>query len=89
MPLPSAGRGGEHVGDEETDGLRLLILVAARGAFVAVLGNRAEIVLAHVNRESPKSAALPFPRGSPRSGDVAWWSPPVARADLNEEESLH
>src|SRR5258705_7426590 len=27
-------------------------------AFVAVLRNRAEIVLAHANRESPKSAAL-------------------------------
>jgi hypothetical protein len=26
-----ADRGGEHVGDEETDGLRLLILVGACG----------------------------------------------------------
>ena len=27
------------------------------------LRNHAEIVLAHVNREPPKSAALPFPQG--------------------------
>jgi hypothetical protein len=48
-------------GDEEADRLRLLIVVGACGAFVAVLRNRAEIVLAHANRESPKSAALPLP----------------------------
>jgi hypothetical protein len=57
----------------EADGLRLLIVVGACSAFVAaVLRNHAEIVLAHANRESPKSAALPFPQGShslgPRSG---------------------
>jgi SAM domain (Sterile alpha motif) len=40
--------------------LRLLIVVGACGAFVAVLRNHAEIVLAHANRESPKSATLPF-----------------------------
>jgi hypothetical protein len=40
-----ADRGGEHVGDEEADRLRLLILVGACGAFVAVLSNDAEIVL--------------------------------------------
>jgi hypothetical protein len=40
-------------------GLRLLILVGACCAFVAVLRNHAEIVIAHANRESPKSAALP------------------------------
>ena len=34
------------------------------GTFVAVLRNYAEIALAHANRESPKSAALPFPQGS-------------------------
>ena len=45
------------------DGL-LLILVGACGAFVAVLRNHAEIVRAHANRESPKSAALPFPQCS-------------------------
>ena len=38
---------------------------------VAVLGNHAEIVLAHVNRESPKSAALPFPKDLIRSATVA------------------
>jgi hypothetical protein len=48
-----ADRGGEHVGDEEADGLRLLILVGACGPFVAVLRNHAEIVLAHANRQSP------------------------------------
>jgi hypothetical protein len=32
------------------------------GAFVAAFRNRAEIVLAHGNRKSPKSAALPFPQ---------------------------
>jgi len=34
------------------------------GALVAVLRNRAEIVLADVNRQPPKSAARPFPVGS-------------------------
>jgi hypothetical protein len=57
-------RSGEHVGDEEADGLGLQILVGACGAFVAVLRNHAEIVLAHADRESQKSAALPFPQGS-------------------------
>jgi hypothetical protein len=38
--------------------LRLLILVGGHGAFVAAFSNRAEIVLAHLNRQSPKSAAL-------------------------------
>jgi hypothetical protein len=32
-----AHRGGEHVGDEEADGLRPLILVGACGTFVAAL----------------------------------------------------
>jgi len=54
----------EHVGDEEADGSRLLIVVSARGGFVAVLRNHAEIVLGHANRECPNSAALPFPQGS-------------------------
>jgi hypothetical protein len=57
-PVPLADRGGEHVGDEKADRLRLLTLVGACGALVAVLCNHAEIVLAHANRESPKSAAL-------------------------------
>ena len=42
----------------------LLTLVGACGAFVAVLRNSAVIVLAHANRETPKSAALLFPQGS-------------------------
>jgi hypothetical protein len=33
-------------------------------AFVAVLCNREEIVLAHVKRQSPESAAHPFPQES-------------------------
>ena len=36
--------------------LRLLIVVSACGAFVAVLRNHAEIVLARANRERPRSA---------------------------------
>jgi hypothetical protein len=59
--------------------LRLLILVGACGAFVAVLRNHAEIVLAHANRQSPKSAAFPFPQGSHSLADVARWSPSVER----------
>jgi hypothetical protein len=58
-PRRSNAEGFEHVGDEEADRLRLLILVSACGAFVAVLRNHAEIALAHANRESPKSAAFP------------------------------
>jgi hypothetical protein len=54
-PLPVQS-GGERVGDEATDGSRLLIGVGACGPFVA----HAEIVLAHGNRKSPKSAKLPF-----------------------------
>jgi hypothetical protein len=44
--------------------MRSLRLVAACGAFVAVLRNHAKIVRAHANRESPKPAARPFPVGS-------------------------
>ena len=50
--------------NDEADRLRLQIEIGACGAFVAVPRNHAEIVLAHANRESPKSAALPFPQGS-------------------------
>jgi hypothetical protein len=62
-PLPLADRGGEHVGDEEADGLRLLMLVGAYGAFVAVLPNRAEIVLAHANRAVADVRGAPAPAG--------------------------
>ena len=65
-PLPV--QSGEHVGDETTDGLRLLIVIGARGAFVAVLRNHAQIVLTHPNRETPWFAALRFP---PRSQSLA------------------
>jgi hypothetical protein len=44
--------------------LRLLVEVGGHRAFVAAFRNRAEIVLAHLNRQSPKSAARPFPVGS-------------------------
>ena len=44
--------------EEQADSLRLLVEVGGHGAFVAAFRNRAEIVLAHVNRQSPKSAAL-------------------------------
>jgi hypothetical protein len=40
--------------------LRLLVEVGGHGAFVAAFRNRAEIVFAHGNRKSAKSAALPF-----------------------------
>jgi hypothetical protein len=44
------------------DRLRLLVVVGGHGAFVAAFGNRAEIVLAHLKRQSPKSAALALAR---------------------------
>jgi hypothetical protein len=47
----------------------------ACGAILAVLCNHAEIVPAHANRESPKSAALPFRRALIRAADVAMCSP--------------
>ena len=46
------------------------------GALVAVLRNRAEIVLADVNRQPPKSAARPFPVALIRSADVAMVASP-------------
>jgi hypothetical protein len=63
-----AGRSGEHVGDKKADGLRPLILIGARGAAVAALRNRAQIVLTYPNRETPRFAALRFP---PRSQSLA------------------
>jgi hypothetical protein len=54
----------ERVAEKQAEGLCLLIVVGGHGAFVAAFRNRAEIVLAHVNRQSPKSAASPFPVGS-------------------------
>ena len=56
--ITPADRGGEHVGDEEADRLRLLIVVGACGAFVAVPRNHAEIVLAHAHRQSPNSLGM-------------------------------
>jgi hypothetical protein len=40
-------------------GLSLLIVVGARGALIASPGDLAQVVLPHVNRQSPNSAALP------------------------------
>jgi hypothetical protein len=48
----------EGVGEKKTDSLRLLVDVGGHGAFEAAFRNRAEIVLAHLNRQSAKSAAL-------------------------------
>ena len=45
-------------------GSSLLIVVGAGGTLVAAFRKRAEIVLADVNRQPPKSAARPFPVGS-------------------------
>jgi hypothetical protein len=53
----------KSVGEKQADRLRLLIVAGGHGAFVAAFRNRAEIVLAHVNRQSPKSAAQPVPGG--------------------------
>jgi hypothetical protein len=36
---------------------RMLIVVGAYGAFVAAFRNRLNIVLAHINRQSPRPAA--------------------------------
>jgi integrase len=44
--------------------LRLLPVVGAFGPFVAAFRNRVEIVLAHLNRQSPKSAAATRRRAS-------------------------
>jgi hypothetical protein len=78
-PLPLADRGGEHVGGEEAGGLRLLVLVGAYGAFVAVLRNqrRSSSLTPIVNSEvcgTPVPAGLPFAwLTSP------WWPPFVER----------
>jgi hypothetical protein len=61
----------EDVSEKKTDSLRLLIVVGACGAFVAPFRNRAEIVLAHVNRQSPRPR-----RCRSRSADVAMSVPP-------------
>jgi hypothetical protein len=69
--LVSAGEveAGNGVANEKADSLGSAVLVAACGALVAVLRNRAEIVLAHLNRQSPKSAALAHPRGIRATGN--------------------
>ena len=60
---PLAVETGNAVANEQADSLGSAILVGAcGGAFVAVLRNHGGIVRAHANRESPKSAALPFPQ---------------------------
>jgi hypothetical protein len=38
------------IGEEEADGLRLVIVLSACGAFVAALRDRSQIALTHVNR---------------------------------------
>ena len=48
----------KRVGEKQADRLRLPVVAGGHGAFVAAFRNRAEIVRAHVNRQSPKSAAL-------------------------------
>jgi ABC-type proline/glycine betaine transport system permease subunit len=48
----------KRVGEKQANSLRLLVEFGGHGAFVAAFGNRAEIVLAHVNRQSPESAVL-------------------------------
>jgi hypothetical protein len=59
--------------------LRLLIVASACGAFVAVLRNHTEIVLAHANRQSPKSAALPFLVGTHSFGRGRHGDLPLSR----------
>jgi hypothetical protein len=63
-PPPAQQDLQKSVGEKQADSLRLLIAVGGHGAFVAAFGNRAEIVLADLNRQSPNSAARPFPQGS-------------------------
>jgi hypothetical protein len=70
-PLPWPIELGEHVRDEEADGLRLLIEIGACSAFVAVLRNHARIIFAHVNRQSPKSARCRSRSALIRSANVA------------------
>jgi hypothetical protein len=48
----------KRVAEKQADSLRLLVDVGGHRPFLAAFRNRAEIVLAHVNRQSPKSAAL-------------------------------
>jgi hypothetical protein len=74
----------EGVGEKKTDGLRLLIVVGGHGAFVAAFRKRAEIVLAHVNRQSPKSAARPFPQGSHSLGRCRHGGVPSSRGWCTE-----
>ena len=63
-PLFSRGEGavetGNGVANEKAYTLGSAVLVAASGAFVAVLRNHAEIVRAHADRESPKPPACSF-----------------------------
>jgi hypothetical protein len=48
----------ERFVEEQADRLRLLVEVGGHGAFVAAFRDRAEIVLANVNRQSPKPSSL-------------------------------
>jgi hypothetical protein len=59
--------------------LRLLVDVGGHGAFVAAFRNRAEIVLAYLNRQSPKSAAPALAHRPHSFSDVAMFCPSVAR----------
>jgi hypothetical protein len=61
------------VGEEQADSLRLLIVVGGHGAFVPAFGNRAEIILANVNRQSPKSTSLALAQRPHSLGRVAWY----------------
>jgi|SRR5580704_10577458 hypothetical protein len=71
-------RGGEHVGDEEADGFRLLIVVGACCAFAACSAITRRL-LAHANRESPKSAALAFSGGLSFARPTSPYIPPPRR----------
>jgi hypothetical protein len=46
----------KSVVEEKADGLRLLVVVGGHGAFVSAFRNRAQIVLADVNRQPSNSA---------------------------------
>jgi len=74
---------GDCIANETADSLGSAVLVAACGAFVAVLRNHAKIVRAHANRESPKPAARPFPQGSHSLDRRSHGDPPLLEKILH------
>jgi hypothetical protein len=59
----------------------------ATNVFVAAFRNRAEIVLPDLNRQSPKSAARPFPQGSHSLGRCSHAGLPLRRVWCTQNRS--